>query len=382
MFDYVVDGNMTIFDFMYPTFKIDKPIRLIELFGGVGSQAMALRNIGADFEHYRLVEYDKYPVMSYNAIHGTNFEPTDIRNVHGNDLGIVDTDQYCYIMTYSFPCQDLSVAGKMAGMSKGSGTRSGLLWEVERLLSEVDNLPQVLLMENVPQVISDANIEDFRLWQDFLESKGYTNYVVVVNAKNQGVAQNRERAFMISLLGQWNYKFPQSIPLTKTMADYLEDKADEKYYISQDRIQKILNSSFSQERDIIQNGIICGTILARDYKDPKCITIKQATTEGYIECKLGGVADLSYPTSKTRRGRVQDNGDVCPTLTATETGVCRIETPYRIRKLTPLECWRLMGFSDEDFHKAEKVNSNTQLYKQAGNSIVVLVLEAIFKQLL
>lgn len=112
------------------------------------------------------------------------------------------------------------------------------------------------------------------------------------------------------------------------------------------------------------------------------IKIKQATKEGYIECKLGGVADLSYPTSKTRRGRVQDGRDTCPTLTATETGICRIETPYRIRKLTPKECWRLMGFTDEDFHKAEKVNSNTQLYKQAGNSIVVNVLEAIFKQML
>lgn len=111
------------------------------------------------------------------------------------------------------------------------------------------------------------------------------------------------------------------------------------------------------------------------------VKIKQATQQGYAECKLGGVADLSYPTSKTRRGRVQDNGDTCPTLTATETGVCRIETPYRIRKLTPLECWRLMGFKDEDFRKAEKVNSNTQLYKQAGNSICVSVLEGIFKQM-
>lgn len=118
------------------------------------------------------------------------------------------------------------------------------------------------------------------------------------------------------------------------------------------------------------------------YLVDETVKIKQATQQGYVECKLGGVADLSYPTSKTRRGRVQDNGDTCPTLTATETGVCRIETPYRIRKLTPLECWRLMGFTDEDFHEAEKVNSNTQLYKQAGNSICVPVLEGIFKQML
>ena len=113
---------------------------------------------------------------------------------------------------------------------------------------------------------------------------------------------------------------------------------------------------------------------------PEVVRIKQATKDGYIECKVGGVADLSFPDSTTRRGRVQEGGDVCPTLTATETGVHKIEK-YRIRKLTPKECWRLMAFSDEDFHKAESVNSNTQLYKQAGNSIVVSVLEAIFRQM-
>jgi DNA (cytosine-5)-methyltransferase 1 len=239
-FNYECSGNMTIFDFMYPTFQIDKPIRLIELFGGIGSQAMALRDLGLNFEHYRLVEYDKYPVASYNAIHGTDFKPTDIRQVHGPDLEIVDIDKFTYVMTYSFPCQDLSVAGKMKGMSKGSGTRSGLLWEVERLLNETDTLPQALLMENVPQVISDANIADFRLWQDFLESKGYTNYVDVLNAKDYGVAQNRERCFMISLLGKWNYKFPQPIPLTKTMADYLEEEVDEKYYINNEKAMKLI----------------------------------------------------------------------------------------------------------------------------------------------
>ena len=151
------------------------------------------------------------------------------------------------------PCQDLSVAGKMQGMSKGSNTRSGLLWEVERLLGEVKELPQVLLMENVPQVISDANIADFRLWQDFLESKRYTNYVEVLNAKDFGVAQNRERCFMVSLLGQWNYKFPKPIPLTKTMADYLENEVDEKYYINSEKAQKLI-------QQLIDGGQLGGCI--------------------------------------------------------------------------------------------------------------------------
>ena len=108
------------------------------------------------------------------------------------------------------------------------------------------------------------------------------------------------------------------------------------------------------------------------------IKIKQATKQGYIECKAGGVADFSYPESKLRRGRVQGGGDVSPTLTSSNLGVCKVESRYRIRKLTPRECWRLMGFSDEDFDKAAAVNSNTQLYKQAGNSIVKNVLMAIF----
>ena len=155
----------------FPEVKIDKPIRLIELFGGIGSQAMALRNLGADFEHYRLVEFDKYAVKSYNAIHGTEFETADIMYVHGADLGIVDKDKYCYLLTYSFPCTDLSVAGKMQGMSRrqweaGNPTRSGLLWEVERILKELQkkNLPQILLMENVPQVHAEANRADFDSW--------------------------------------------------------------------------------------------------------------------------------------------------------------------------------------------------------------------------
>lgn len=124
----------------------------------------------------------------------------------------------------------------------------------------------------------------------------------------------------------------------------------------------------------------CSNTLTTAQKD-NLVLIKQATKQGYIECKVGGVADLSYPDSKTRRGRVQDMGDTSPTLTARETDICKIESPYRIRKLTPLECWRLMGFNDNEFRAAESVNSNTQLYKQAGNSIVVDVLASLFNNI-
>ena len=132
-------------------------------------------------------------------------------------------------------------------------------------------------------------------------------------------------------------------------------------------------------------GGICGSLTTM-YKDNmvlETVKIKQATKQGYAECRLGGVADLSYPDSTSRRGRVQGGGDISPALIVTDlAGIKRIESLYRIRKLTPLECWRLMGFTDEEFKAAEAVNSNTQLYKQAGNSIVVDVLVGIFRNII
>ena len=216
----------------FPKMEINKPIRLIELFGGIGSQAMALRDIGADFEHYRLVEFDKYCVNSYNSIHHTNFEPIDIKSVHGVDLGIERCDEFTYLLTYSFPCTDLSVAGKMLGMSRkewkeGKSTRSGLLWEVERILEECSELPQILLMENVPQVHGKKNLAEFNSWIDFLKSKGYQNFWQDLNAKDYGIPQNRVRCFMVSIPsdGYVGYEFPKPVELESVMKDYLEDEA-------------------------------------------------------------------------------------------------------------------------------------------------------------
>ena len=263
--------QLDIFSAIKQPYKITKPIRLIELFAGVGSQAMALERLGANFEHYRVVEFEKYAIKSYNAIHGTDFEPMDITKIIGSDLGISDTDKYCYIMTYSFPCQDLSVAGKQKGMTKGSGTRSGLLWEVERLLNEVENLPQVLLMENVPQVHGKKNMEDFQRWIDFLENKGYSNYWQDLNAKNYGVAQNRNRCFMVSILGDYSFKFPEPIELKKVMKDYLEDEVDEKYYINNEKAQKLIQK-------LIDNGTLANTI-ATDRQTDVALTEQSANRQ-------------------------------------------------------------------------------------------------------
>ena len=234
--------QLSLFTWGKKEFKIKKPVRLIELFAGIGSQTMALKTLGVDFEHYRVVEFDEFAVKSYNAICETDFKPIDITKIKGDDLGIIDTQDFTYLLTYSFPCQDLSVAGKQKGMTKGNNTRSGLLWEVERLLNECEELPQVLLMENVPQVHSKKNMPDFQKWIDFLTEKGYSNYWQDLNARNYGVAQNRNRCFVVSILGDYTYKFPEPIPLDKTMKDYLEDEVDDKYYITSEKAKKLIDA--------------------------------------------------------------------------------------------------------------------------------------------
>lgn len=319
----------SIFDFI--GYKIIKPIRLIELFGGIGAQAKALTNLKVDFEHYKLVEIDKYAVASYNAIHNTCFTTLDITKIKGDDLEIKETNKYEYIMTYSFPCQDLSIAGKQGGMVKNSTTRSGLLWEVERLLNETSNLPQILLMENVPQVHSEKNQKDFDEWCSFLQSKGYNNFWKILNAKDYGIPQNRNRCFMISILKGY-YEFPKKLSLNLKLNDMLENNANEKYYLSIKALEHSKSTNFNQAK---------------------------------------------------YNSRLVDIGGISPTLCARFDGAPKfIIQNGRERKFTSKECWRLMGFSDEDFEKAAQVNSNTQLYKQAGNSIVVNVLEEIFKQLI
>ena len=278
--------EQSLFDF--PTFQIDKKIRLIELFGGIGSQAMALRDLGVDFETYKLVEFDKYAIKSYNKIHGTDFPILDIRNIKGKDLEIKERERYCYIMTYSFPCTDLSVAGKMKGMSKedwknGQSTRSGLLWEVERIINELprEELPDVLLMENVPQVHAEKNEAEFDSWLEFLCSKGYQSFTRDLNAKDFGIPQNRDRCFCVSLLGEdfLDFQFPEEMDLNYVMRDFLETEVDEKYYLNSPKAQElikklILDGKLPEEgggylnyKKIEQTGTeIAKTLCARDYK--------------------------------------------------------------------------------------------------------------------
>lgn len=319
--------------------KIDKPIRLIELFAGIGSQAKALKLLNANFEHYRICEFDKYAIKSYNAIHGTNFETSDITKITADDLGIVDTDKYCYIMTYSFPCQDLSLAGKQKGMAKGENTRSGLLWEVERLLNECSELPQILLMENVTQVHGKKNIEHFNEWIAFLESKGYRNYWKDLNAKNFCIPQNRNRTFMVSVLGDYTYEFPQEFPLNKRLKDLLEKEVDEKFYLSDKMKNYILDTNNVQkgtkwegraDGDVINPNVahtisVCGAggnqragvsnFIIDGEEEIKVKELKEKINQSVENCYVSEKGVKYILDSK--RGMATDvNADVCQPLTA------------------------------------------------------------------
>lgn len=304
-------------------FKIDKPIRLIELFGGISCQAQALLNLGVDFENYRYCDFDKYACQSHNEIMGTNDNPSDITKWKGEDLGICDTDKYCYIMTYSFPCTDLSTAGKMAGMERGSGTRSGLLWEVERLLKECNELPQVLLMENVPQVHGKKNKVSFDEWCQFLESLGYKNYWKDLNAKDYGVPQSRNRCFMVSLLGDYSYEFPKPIELKLRLQDLLEDEVDERYFLSDKMVKYIQEKNDKWTGNNGNNSVI-----NRDIACTKTTREGQtrADASDYIcnnipnNYKLNQVAQIVDKGFTEMTGRVYDSNGLSPTIQTMQGG--------------------------------------------------------------
>ena len=307
-------------------YKIKNKIRMIELFAGYGSQSLGLKYLGVCFEHWKICEWAIKSIQAYKDIHFTDehievnmskdemveylldrgvsadynnpmteaqlrrlsedklktivenilitHNLVNIQKAKGEELEIEDTDKYTYIMTYSFPCQDLSNAGKRRGMSDTS-TRSGMLWEVERILYEckaLGNLPQVLLMENVAQVHGKKNMDHFQRWIDSLEKLGYSNYWKDLIATDYGIPQTRKRTFMVSILGDYDYQFPKPIPLQLRLKDMLDDNVDKKFYLSDRAINGILNTKFAQgqlsHRTQNEDGCI-PTLEARDYKDPK-----------------------------------------------------------------------------------------------------------------
>lgn len=574
-------------------------IKVFEAFSGIGTQRMALRNLGIEHEVVAIAEIDKFAIKSYEAIHGEVNNLGDISKIDTKD--IPDHD----LFTYSFPCQDISVAGKGLGLDEGSDTRSGLLWECQKVIAV--KKPKYLLLENVKNLVGKKHKHNFDKWLEWLSELGYTNYWQVLNAKDYGIPQNRERVFVVSILGNHEpYKFPEPVELELRLKDALEDEVDEKFYLSEEKTQQLvttISEKHSEQTAVKMNRNevkdeqdIASTLLARDYKgfgnqdmtgvvEPNVLTPKRTEygkairkdyekglikesrhnmtemrprTDGVSNTlttvlkdnyvaepkakRIGGIFDSDgkthqagaiwdkeglSPTLDTMQGGwrqpsvVVDNSDIKPiknevvpeviggigeknfgsqfrqgnrvydvnkiatALTASPVGNAGGHTPlyadkeiltknatdskevvigasrgrnpenpsdrtvgspteqrleinkqgtsntittvqkdnyvveplgtlaahnsdkfgtgymddvsktlkankhdisvlynnFRIRKLTPLECWRLMGCTDEDFHKAEQVNSNSQLYKQAGNAIVVDVLEGIFSKL-
>ena len=273
------------------------------------------------------------------------------------------------------PCQDFSLAGKQAGGDIGSGTRSSLMYETIRIVEKLK--PKYVIWENVKNVISKKHIHNFNNYITRMSELGYTSYYQVLNAKDYGIPQNRERVFAISVKnsGLVNFEFPQPQELKLKLKDMLEDEVDEKYYLSEKMINYCMGvnqkeSKFPRKERFLQS---------LNMTNNKNI----ATT---ISTSAGNRPVDNFIIGSTQKHTAISKDGIVPTLTSA-MGQGGGHVPMhnynlRIRKLTPKECWRLMGFDDKDFEKATKVNSNTQLYKQAGNSIVVNVLEAILRKLL
>lgn len=484
-------------------------ITVNELFSGIGAQFSALKKLGITCEVIHTSDIDHNAVLSYAAIHcgltteiintyteypareemarqlteinlGYDFQKNKpynwyrfikskskelekywLANKFSKNLGDIsklEYLEYADFWTYSFPCTDISVSGKQKGIIKG-GTRSGLLYEVQRLLEkaeETSTLPKYLMLENVKNLVGKKFKSQFDEWIARLDELGYNTYWKVLNAKDYGIPQNRERVYAISIrkdIDDGKFEFPQPFNNGIRIKDMLEDSVDEKYYLSEEVQNRFIFTDETLTKNIVgttkpecatrqgqrdwvySENSIMGTLTATDYKQPKqiletnrCIQvgslsggkwdkiyesarryystdgisptihtcgggntepkiaepiayIKEATKKGYAEIHKGDIVNLEQPNSKTRRGRV---GRGCAQTLTTNCNQAVIETQvnsFRVRKLTPRECYRLMGFEDKQFEKSQAFSSDSQLYKQAGNSIVVDVLYYIFAKL-
>ena len=454
-------------------------MKLFSLFSGIGGPEKALKRLGIEYELVGYSEIDKYASKSYSVVHD---EPEiknywDITKINEKELPDFD------LMTWGFPCQDISIAGKQAGIHEG--TRSGLYYDGLRILKE--KKPKYSLIENVKALTSKKFADTFESILNDLDQAGYNNYWQVLDAKDYGIPQHRERVFIVSIRKdiEQDFKFPEKEELKLKLKDLLEEEVEEKYYLSDrmiktfsdmtnrngyirgkcfkphslndDRVANTIKTTAGSRPEdnyvkrkydefIDENGYMpeifnpynkteikdvaktitgeCGsTTSSAAHLIKETIKMPEATKKGYAEASDGDGVYINRPHQK--RGVVQkekiqtikttpDVGvvvekkikyeepleregwhhmnkivlnpeGISTTLHAqSNNSLQKIKEPsLRIRKLTPLECWRLMGFDDEDFYKAQSVGiSNTQLYKQAGNSIVVNVLERIFNNLL
>lgn len=426
----------------YKTEEIEM-IKLLSLFSGIGAFEKALDNIGEPYELINYCEIDKYASKAYSLIHNVD-ESKNLRDVCSIDTNKLPRD--IDLITYGFPCQDISLAGMQKGFYDKDGglTRSGLFFTALHIIEETK--PKIAIAENVKALTSKRFTKEFKTVLTSLNQAGYQNYWSVLNSKDYGIPQNRERVFIISIRNDIDqgFSFPQKQELELRLKDLLEQNVDEKYFVSQKTLDYILSTgtknfyykpeidleiarpltstmhkshrasqdnyvsesfvNYGKKMEIAENKIITiGNYMKSNHNasrsvDPNGLAptvmenhgtvtaivenylpIKEATEKGYKEAYDGDYVNIQFPSSKTRRGRVGEQ--IANTLICNDgNGV--VVYP-RIRKLTPKECFRLMGFDDKDCDilVGNKI-SNTQLYKMAGNSIVVDVLENIFIELL
>ena len=459
-------------------------MKVLSLFSGIGAFELALKRIGVNVELVGFSEIDKYAVKSYCSVHGVS-EDLNLGDISKIDLTKLKEIRDIDLITHGSPCQDFSIAGRLAGGDKGSGTRSSLMWCTVDIVEAVR--PKYVVWENVKNLLSSKNRHNFDGYLEIMDKLGYNSYYKVLNAKNYGIPQNRERVFTVSIRKDIDegYEFPEEIKLTKKLKDVLEKSVDEKYYLSDKLIaglianterQRAKGNGFTfettdgdcvaktvttrvgacrsgdnyiqvvgkldikghdcvkrvysgegiaptltdmqggnrQPKVLINEPVIAAsrgrnpdrpgdrtpgipteqrleinkqgisntitTVQKDNYVIEPCLKIKEATKAGYKEAYAGDGVNISG-RMKYQRGNVQKEMTQTLMANGSERGV--VTPDMRIRKLTPRECWRLMGFGDEDFNKAKGIGtSDTQLYKQAGNSIVVNVLEAVFRNLL
>lgn len=380
-----------------------KKLRVVETFAGYGSQSLALRNIKANYEVVAISEIDKYAIRAYEALHGEAFNLGDISKISPSD--VPDHD----LLTYSFPCTDISCAGLQKGCAEGSNTRSGLLWECKKIIAH--KKPKFLLMENVKNLIGKNHKPNFDLWCKWLEEQGYKNYWDVLNAKHFGIPQHRERLIMVSVLDDRKVDIKPPY-IEGDLQEYLEETGNNKTKPScvkafEKEFEDIILSDKELYKCDVKSGYtdcrigidVAPTILANNaythvvrYNFPSPKELKK-TIFDYLEKDVDGkyyMSEKAIEKMKKYAPKGIITEYICPTLTtelAHSSGknvcpkLCKVLGEYR--RLTPRECGRLMGLYDSDIDKMIDAGlSDTQLYKMFGNSIVVQVLEGVFKNFL
>lgn len=391
---------------------IDGRLKIGTVCSGIGAPEKALSNLGIDYSLSYFCEFDKFAEKSYCAIHNSD----TTKNL--GDLTKVDIDKLPHdldLLVGGTPCQDFSIAGLRKGGKADSGTRSSLMWNFVSIIKETQ--PKVVIWENVAGCVMAGMQGNYWKFIKVLDQIGYKTLASFLNAKDFGIPQDRKRVFVVAVRKdlETHFTMPTGYDCGIRLKDILEKDVDEKFYLSTKQVEKLINQSESKRKrgmgfkfaptqgDGMAKTVTTheGTVVDCNWvSENKPIELTSGQSQGYriyswdgcsvtLAAEAGGMGaktglylvgenkPLELTTGKSQGSRIYDDGGVCPTVCTTANALCK--SYNRVRKLTPKECFRLMGFSDEDFDRCSAVGiSNAQLYKQAGNSIAVNVLMAIF----